>query len=200
MGRSLTVLFLVVICFAPGVAAFDWAPIIDKVQKSLVYLETDEGSCTGIVIDTVKKYIQTDAHCDGPNLFADSMPTKLVSKDARKDLMVIEVKDLDDSYVALRLGRNPKTGQEALSAGYGYGLERPVFRRAMVSDEAMVIPELNGPYVALDAGILEGQSGGPVVDVNGDVVGISQMTNDKLGLAMGADSIRKRMGRFWAAK
>jgi S1-C subfamily serine protease len=117
--------------------------------------------------------------------------------------MILEVKDLDPAREALKLAAgDPDIGQEVMSAGYGYALERPFFRKAMVSDNAVMIPEggIGGPFIGVDSGFIGGQSGGPVVDINGDVVSIVQRASDKLGIGVGASVIRARMGRFWAQK
>jgi len=117
--------------------------------------------------------------------------------------MVVEVKELDPAKEALVLAAsNPGIGDEVMSIGYGYGLERPFFRKAMVSDNAVMIPEsgIGGPFIGVDSGFIGGQSGGPVVNRAGEVVSIVQRASDKLGIGVGADIIRERVGRFFPAK
>jgi S1-C subfamily serine protease len=43
-----------------------------------------------------------------------------------------------------------------------------------------------------------GMSGGPVVDASGQVVMIVQLASDRVGLGIGAESIRAKVGRFFA--
>lgn len=186
---------------ASGVTASDWAETIRRVETSLVYIETDEASCTGFVIHQAKHYVLTAAHCDGTPLWADRVKAEVVSKDTKKDLLVLEVKHLDPSRPALRLAaKNPVRGQEVMSAGYGYALERPFFRKANIQDDQLTIPEggIGGPFISTDAPFVPGQSGGPVVNLAAEVVAIVQRADTgTTGIGVGAEILRARVGRFW---
>ena len=145
--------------------AADWAAISEKAKASIVYIESATGSCTGFVIDDNAKgdtdRILTAAHCAGAELFADFATAKILWKNTKADLMVLEVADTGRPAIAIAK-KNPKTGEELASYGYGYALERPMFRTAHVSDEAAQIPDIEGgPFVMIDAAYVGGQSGGP---------------------------------------
>jgi S1-C subfamily serine protease len=190
---------LVFLFLATPVAAQDWSDTIKLVENAIVYIESDEGSCTGFVVNIAKKYVMTAAHCDGEKLWIDRVAGKVISKDTKKDLLVIQVEHLDPTRTVLQISTSePKIGQEVVSAGYGYGLERPFYRKSMISDTAVMIPEdgVGGPYVGVDSGYIGGQSGGPVVNAAGEVVSIVQRASDKLGIGVSAKVIRERMGRF----
>lgn len=203
MRKVLLTLFLSLLAVFPVAAANDWSDVVKRLENALVYIETEDGACSGFVVDTARKYIQTAAHCDGKEMWVDRVAAKVVSKDTKKDLMILEVKDLDPTRSALTLAASdPEIGQEVMSAGYGYALERPFFRKSMVSDNAVMIPEggIGGPFIGVDSGFIGGQSGGPVVNHDGQVVSIVQRASDKLGIGVGASIIRERMGRFWSQK
>lgn len=181
--------------------ASDWAPVAKSLVKSIVYIESKQGSCTGFVSDNERDYVVTAAHCDGTELMVDGMPSKVVHKDTKKDLLVLEVKGLDRP--ALRLAKeNPKVGEQVASYGYGWGLERPMFRTAVVSDDDTYIPEegIGGPFITIDAEFVPGQSGGPVVDLNGDVALIVQRGGGGVGIGVGAEVIRSKVGRYFGSK
>lgn len=202
MRKSLFALLLSSIFILPAIAQ-DWTIAIKKVQNAIVRVETDEGSCTGFVVNKLKQHVQTVAHCYGDRIWVDSVVGVVVSKDVKQDLMLLKVEDLDPDLEQLVLAKEePAIGQRVISAGFGYGLERPFFRMAMVSDNAMLIPDSgqSGPFIAVDSGFIAGQSGGPVVNVDGEVVSIVQRASDKLGIGVGSKIIRSRMGRFWAVK
>ena len=187
------------ILLAVPVYATDWSAIINNVEQAIVYIETEDGTCTGFVVDAKRKYVLTAAHCDGEKMWVDRVAGKVISKDSKKDLMIVEVANLDPSRIELKIAQvEPKNGQEVVSAGYGYGLERPFFRKAMVSDTAVMIPEdgVGGPFIGVDSGFIGGQSGGPVVDDNGEVISIVQRASDKLGIGVSAKIISERVGRF----
>lgn len=197
MFRSLIAIILSLLVITP-LSANDWSAVVSKLEKSIVYIETDDGACTGFVIDTVRKYVQTAAHCDGEKLWVDRVEGKVISKDTQKDLLILEVKNLDPERVALKLsGKDPAIGDEVMSAGYGYALERPFFRKANISDNGVMIPSVGGPFIGVDSGFIGGQSGGPVVNRSGEVVAIVQMASDKLGIGVSAEVLKARVGRFY---
>lgn len=181
--------------------ADNWKGASERVMKSVVYVENDEGSCSGFVIDAERKYVMTAAHCDAKDgkIWVDRTVAEIVSKDTKKDLAVFYVKNLDPSHPALALAdKDPVIGEEIASVGFGYGLERPQFRVATVSDNAMMVEQLGGPYIAVNISFTPGQSGGPVVNEAGKVVAIVQMGDGgTLGFGVGAETIKDRMGRFF---
>ena len=203
MVRAATAAVFSILCLVP-VHATDWAGIIKSVERSIVFVEIgDRGSCTGFVVDQTRHYIMTAAHCAPDHnsvLWVDRVMARVVSKDSKKDLLVVEAKDIDPTLPALKLaGKNPERGQEVMSIGYGMGLERPFFRQAHVQDDQTNIPEggIGGPYISLDAAFVGGQSGGPVVNAAGEVVMIVQRASNTVGIGVGAETIRERMGRFF---
>lgn len=206
MSRVLGSIVVALMLIVPPVAAGpDWSAVAKRAGQSVVYIEGD-GGCSGFVIDAARKYVLSAAHCDVENptarLWVDRVEGRVVSKDTKKDLLVIEVKDLDPSRPALTLAAvDPSIQQEVMSIGYGYALERPFFRRASVSDDHVNIPEegIGGPFIGIDAPFVNGQSGGPVLNGAGEVVMIVQRASDKIGIGVGASILRDRVGRFWGA-
>lgn len=191
MASLLTILMLATPAFAT-----DWSMQAKSLSESIVYIESAAGSCTGFVINNEKNLILTAAHCDGGKLFADQSPAKVVAKDVKSDLLVLSVEDLDRPALKLAL-KNPSTGQEAATFGYGYGLEQPLFRASHISQEEAQISDLPYEYVMVDNAFLPGQSGGPVVNLNGDVVSIVQRGNDSIGIGVGAELIKSKMGKHF---
>lgn len=205
MKRVLATLILSLFTFAPARAWFDWAPIAASTLKSIVEVENAEGRCTAFVIDPSygdkgkQDLLLTAAHCDGKELYADHSPAQVVSKDAKFDLLVIAVDDTERP--ALKLAKHDASvGEEVASYGYGYGLDRPLFRVTHVSDDNTYIPEggIGGPFLVTDTSFVGGQSGGPVVNSSGDVVMIVQRGNDVVGLGRGAETIKSRVGKYFA--
>jgi S1-C subfamily serine protease len=200
MGKRASVLLAVLIHMAVLHAA-DWSRTAETLAKSVVYIETKSGSCTGFVIDADVKgdldYVMTAAHCDGPEMYADQTLAKVVWKDTKKDLMVLEVDDLGRPALVIAKD-NPKRGQEVMSFGYGYGLERPMLRVTHIADDATYIPEggIGGPLLVTDAAFVSGQSGGPVVNEAGEVVMMVQRGSGTVGMGVGAETIRSKAGRY----
>jgi hypothetical protein len=172
---------VLVICTAAPAAAQSWATAAAILKKSTVPITYDsDGGCTGFVIHKEKRRVLTAAHCDDAKIYVDGSPAKVIAKDAKKDLMVLEVEDLDDDRPALRLAASgPALGDEVASYGYGYAWDRPMFRVAHISDDETYIPEegIGGPFYVIDAAFVGGQSG--------------------VGFGVGAETIKDRMGKYF---
>lgn len=194
------ILSLVLFASASSLAASSvWNPVATKVVKSIAYLTGPEGSCTAWSIDRKHDYAMTAAHCDQKDILVNNLPAKVLAKDIKKDLLVLEVKGLDKP--ALHLSKeNPKIGDEVASYGFGFALERPFFRVTHISDDNLYIPfdGIGGPFILVDDNFIPGQSGGPVVNQDGDVVMIVQMGSEAgFGLGVGAEIMKDKMGKFF---
>lgn len=203
MRKVLATLCLALIFITPSFAADPWQEVAKRVINSVVQIKSEDGSCTGFVVNSAKNYVQSAAHCySAERIWVDRVLGTVVSLDPDKDLMILEVKNLDPLKTELKLApKDPELMQEVMSVGFGYGFERPQARSAKISDVAAVVPGLSGPFVAVNVAFTPGQSGGPVVNSNGDVVSIVQRgDNGTLGIGVGADTIRARVGRFWSVK
>jgi serine protease Do len=135
---------------------------------------------SGFIIDK-KGYVVTNNHViEG----ADQIKVKLddesefdaevVGRDPSTDLAVLKVK-ADRDLPAVKLGDSDvlKIGQWVVAIGSPFGLERTV-TAGIVSAKGRVIG--SGPYddfIQTDASINPGNSGGPLINMQGEVVGIN---------------------------
>lgn len=205
MRRVALALVAALFALIPVLHAADWSAVIKAVEPSILWANIDgEGGCTAFIINQEKHYLLTAAHCYAGHqgmLWADSLPTSVIALDLKKDLLVLEAKNLDPTRPALKLAvHNPERGEEVMSVGYGFALERPFFRQAHVQDDQLMIPEggVGGPFISTDSPFVGGQSGGPVVNHAGEVVAIVQRGDGgSTGLGTGAELIRERVGRFF---
>jgi S1-C subfamily serine protease len=200
MKRGGVVLLVALGVYTTSTQAADWTPVAEKLAQSVVYVENAEGSCTGFVVNAHAKgdkdLVLTAAHCDGDKLFADHAAARVVFKDGKHDLMLLEVDDLDRPAVTFA-ARNPAQGDEVASFGFGYALDKPILRIAHVSNPSIQVPDVDGgPLVMIDAGYVPGQSGGPCVNAAGEVVSIVQRANGLVGIGQGAEEIRSRVKRY----
>ncbi len=148
---------------------------------------------SGVVIDS-RGYIVTNNHviseaANNPSQFKTTVvfndgkevPANLVGRDPKTDLAVLKVDNVDNLAVA-QLGDSDKVrvGDEVLAAGAPLGLRstvthgiisalhRPVPLSGEGSDTDTVIDALQ-----TDASINHGNSGGPLIDMNSQVIGIN---------------------------
>lgn len=198
MKNILASVGMVLALATPSFAA-DWTTILPTFKESVVEIAIgDQGACTGVVIDNSRDLVLTAAHCDvssdAVRLIVDNLVAKVRAKDVKNDLMVLQVDGIDRP--ALKLAEhNPKVGEEVASFGYGYALERPLFRVTHISAEDVAVERSR--YIVVDASFVSGQSGGPVVNQKGEIVMLVQMGNSFVGMGVGAETISDKMGRFF---
>ena len=99
---------------------------------------------------------------------------KVVGRDPQTDLALIKI-DAKKNLPAVRLGSSDKlqVGEWVAAIGSPFGLEQTV-TAGIVSAKGRVIG--SGPYddfIQTDASINPGNSGGPLINMNGEVVGIN---------------------------
>lgn len=178
----------------------DWSSTATALSKSVVYIESAGGTCTGFVINSNAKndkdLILTAQHCFGEKLFADHSTAKVIWQDSKQDIMVLEIDDTGRPAVKIA-DKDPIQGQEIVSFGFGLGLEKPMFRHAYVSNASVHLQDVDGgPFVMIDAAYVGGQSGGPCINDKGEVVSIVQRASNVLGIGVGAEKLREKVGRF----
>ena len=99
---------------------------------------------------------------------------ELVGRDPNTDLALIQIKDASD-LVSLQLGDSDalSVGSWVVAVGSPFGLEQTV-TAGIVSAKGRTLG--SGPYddfIQTDASINPGNSGGPLLNMNGEVVGIN---------------------------
>lgn len=204
MKKFLASFVLALMALMPlNASSIDWTLLVEKLAKSTVYIETEQGACSGSVVNDAagdKKdhdFILTAAHCAGKEMYVNQERAFVKAKDVPNDLLLLDM--LDTGRPALRVAaKDPEVGQEIASLGYGYALEKPLFRVTHVS-AIQEIPELRGPYVFTDTTFVPGQSGGPVINASGELAMIVQAGTNSVGVGKGAEVIRAKLGRFFSA-
>ncbi len=141
------------------------------------------GMGTGIIIDE-RGYILTNYHVvDGVReikvTFADeeTVSARLVAHDPQTDLALIKI-DVDRLLPVIRIGTSSDlmTGEEVIAVGnaYGYthtvtrGIISALHRAVQISDQ-----QFYSDLIQTDASINPGNSGGPLLNVDGEMIGIN---------------------------
>ena len=104
----------------------------------------------------------------------DEYDAEIVGRDPNTDLALIKIKS-GDNFPFVKLGDSQmlKVGEWVVAIGNPFGLEDTV-TAGIVSAKGRVIG--SGPYddfIQTDASINPGNSGGPLLDMNGEVIGIN---------------------------
>lgn len=166
------------------------SPDYNYIQKSL-------GS--GIIISK-DGYIVTNNHVvEGADNIKVTLankreyPAKVIGRDPKTDLALIKIKA--DNLVPLKLGNSSalKVGNWVIAVGSPFGLSQTV-TAGIVSAKGRIIGE--GPYddfIQTDASINPGNSGGPLLNMNGEVVGINTAiikSGQGIGFAIPSDLVK----------
>ncbi|MEY7850594.1 S1C family serine protease [Natrarchaeobius sp. A-rgal3] len=180
--------------------------IIDSVTQVRVFgvedplTETEgRGQGSGFLYDD--RHIVTNEHvvADGEEvdlqyINGDWTATKLVGVDRFSDLAVLEADHVPDAATALSLTeQRPVVGQEVLAIGNPYGLEGSM-SAGVVSGVNRSVDHPGRRFsfpnvVQTDAAVNPGNSGGPLVDLEGNVVGVVNATapgGNNIGFAISA--------------
>jgi len=147
-----------------------------------------EGLGTGVVVDT-DGYILTNNHVvDGADevtvKLADNrtFPAKIVGTDPKTDIAVLKI-DGDD-LTAATLGDSDKldVGEWVAAVGDPFGLPSTITAGIVsAKGRSQVAIADYEDFIQTDAAINPGNSGGPLVDLNGEVVGINTAIASRSG-------------------
>jgi serine protease Do len=156
------------------------------------------GTGSGVVIDA-RGDIITNSHvaehaAKVTVTFADGreFPAKVVGTDPETDIAVVRMVNPPPGLVAARLGdsRNLEVGEWVLAIGSPLGLDQSVTAgiisgKGKVTRNVHMSGERMREYIQTDAKINPGNSGGPLVNLQGEVIGINTLINVGPGGAYG---------------
>ena len=162
---------------------------------------------SGVIVDP-KGYIITNEHVvdradrvrvqlqnDPPGTLRDA---KVIGVDKETDLAVIKI-DVKEPLPAAKLGNSDSAnvGDWVLAIGSPFGLQSTVTAGIVSAKGRDIVPQRQfQSFIQTDAAINPGNSGGPLVDMDGDVIGINTaiFTESQgyqgVGFAMPANTVR----------
>ena len=158
--------------------------VAQRVGPAVVSIRTDQGLGSGVIYDP-SGLILTNAHVvDGARAItvglADGrhLPGEILGRNTGFDVAVVRVDGQDLPTAPLGDSKAVQVGQLAVAIGNPYGFDHTV-TTGVVSALSRPISEGQGSYaqpmIQTDAAINPGNSGGPLVDLRGNVVGITTL-------------------------
>ncbi len=137
-------------------------------------------------------YILTNAHViDGADKITVRMPdrqsytAKVIGKDKRTDIALIKIDATNLPVAPIGNSDNVQVGEWVLAIGEPFGLDHTA-THGIVSAVGRDLPdESYVPFIQTDAPVNPGNSGGPLIDTNGKVIGINSQIYTKSGGFMG---------------
>jgi serine protease Do len=162
--------------------------------------ETRRSLGSGVIVDP-KGYIITNNHVveDATKIKVslaggEEYTAKLIGTDAISDIAVIKIsRNKDFPYARIGNSKAMKVGDWVLAIGSPFGLEQTVTAGIISTTGRMFKGEIAGPsdysqfndYLQTDAAINRGNSGGPLVNMNAEVVGINSFISTPTGGSAG---------------
>lgn len=176
----------------------DFSGIIADVVNGVVSIGTDKAAGSGFIVSG-KGYMVTNAHVlAGANQIqiqtsdGKVYPAKLMGSDSFYDVALLKV---DGTFNALPLANSDQlqVGKKVIAIGNPYGLSFTV-TEGIISALHRTGPNGKTEYIQTDVSLNPGNSGGPLIDTQGKVVGINNFkvgSAESLGFALESKALKK---------
>ena len=175
----------------------DFSSIIDETIGGVVSVVTNSAKGSGFIISN-DGYVVTNYHVIAGAesisviLYEGSAKTiELIGYDIEMDVALLKI---DGSYTSLSFGNsdNVEVGEKVIAMGNPFGLSFSVTEGIVSS---LHRPGSNGlkVYIQTDVPLNPGNSGGPLIDKQGKVIGINNFKigdSESLGFALESDYIK----------
>jgi len=172
-------------------ASSDFSGVIENSLKGVVTIRTDISQGTGFIVDS-EGYVVTNYHVmQGAKAAAIltyegiSHQVSLIGVDKNMDVALLKI---EGSFDSLDFGNSDEIsiGEKVIAIGNPLGLQFSV-TEGIVS--AVHRPGLNGgdSYIQTDAALNPGNSGGPLINKRGEVIGLNNFKvgdGESLGFAL----------------
>lgn len=181
----------------------------DSVVEVRVQTGTDGGRGTGWIYDTDGRLVTNEHVTRGATeVFVrfrtgDWRPADVLAEDVYSDLAVLVPESVPSSATALSLReQDPPIGEEVMAIGNPFGFSGSV-SSGIVSGLDRSLPATDGGQFSIpdaiqtDAAVNPGNSGGPLVDLRGQVVGvINSGGGDNIGFAISGALVSRVVPRL----
>ena len=176
----------------------DFSGIIENAVKSVVTIKTDVGQGTGFLI-TTDGYIVTNAHVLAGarkvyimNYQQEILETVFIGYEGIYDIALLKV---DGNFENLELedSENIQIGEKVIAIGNPLGLQFSVSEGIVSATDREGSNGLEA-YIQTDAALNPGNSGGPLINKQGEVIGINNFkvgSSESLGFALESNYIKE---------
>lgn len=176
----------------------DFSGIIDLVVPSVVTIRTDVSQGTGFLIKS-DGYVVTNAHViEGATVAGiytfdgEQHQVSLVGYNTSMDIALLKISGTYES-LSLEESNDVNVGEKVIAIGNPLGLQFSV-SEGIISAVHREGPNGLDAYIQTDAALNPGNSGGPLIDKEGKVVGINNFkigSGESLGFALESDYIKQ---------
>ena len=184
-------------------AGEDFSGIIENAAPAVVTIKTDISQGTGFLISKdgyliTNYHVITDAKQAGIFTYDKEMhQTWLVGINTKLDLALLKI---EGNYETLNLGNSNdvEVGEKVIAIGNPLGLQFSV-SQGIVSAVHRTGENGLDAYIQTDAALNPGNSGGPLINKEGDVIGINNFKlggGENLGFALESNYIREAVNEI----
>ncbi len=174
--------------------------IIENYQPTIIQIATQGGTGTGFyvkeydLIITNNHVVDTNAEVTIAGKTFDKTLSRVWYTDRKHDLAFLEAPK-DVTFPEVKLGRyeNMKDGDDVVAIGHPYGLNYTA-TQGVISKVDRIREGLK--YIQIDAAINPGNSGGPLVNQQGEIIGVNSFIirgGDNLGFALPVNYLREAL-------
>jgi serine protease Do len=172
------------------------APLGKGDSQRMGFVSEQEATGSGVIVDP-GGYIVTNAHVvqnarridvnilrsheNGQEPHGHLVPAKLVGLDRQVDIAVVKIEGQNLPALSFLNSDNLRQGQFVLALGSPLGLQNSLTHGVVSATLRQLDPESPMVYIQTDAPINRGNSGGPLLDVEGRIAGINTMIYSESG-------------------
>jgi serine protease Do len=110
-----------------------------------------------------------------------NFPAALIGSDPATDIAVLRIDAAKVEPLLLGESDDLRVGQQIFAVGNPYGLEESVTRGIISAKGRQTASDSSIEYIQHDAAVNEGNSGGPLLNVRGEIVGINSAIFSRTG-------------------
>jgi len=165
----------------------DLAAVVRRVRRATVHVHDERGRGSGVV--WAGGLVVTNAHVVQAawpfvETAAGRVRGRLLARDERRDLAAIgvDLTGLDVEAATVRPSATLRCGELVLAVGNPLGLSGAV--------SSGVLQRADRRFVVADVRLAPGNSGGPLTDATGRVVGVNSMVAGRLALAIPSEAVQ----------
>lgn len=187
-----------------------WPTIYNQLKDSVVLIQTDLGLGSGFVYDTNGHIITNHHVIEGAEtiqvtfLDGNISSANVIGMDIYSDLAVIKVESDGITLTPVVLGSSSEltVGEPIAAMGNPFGLS-DTLTVGIVSSQERTLDAIGGyliiDVIQIDAAVNPGNSGGPLVNVKGQVVGVNTAIESEtgtftgIGFAIPSDTVKREI-------
>jgi S1-C subfamily serine protease len=197
---------------ATSLNATEWSTVVKPALSQVVRIEVlkdgDEHPtiCSGVVLNATAGFVLTAAHCisgkaEDISITVNGRHAELarVNRNAKVEAAVLRFSPKKETAMPLAK-ESPEAGTDIAVLGFSFGVEKLVTQFGRI---AQSYNEETGT-IWLDANVIPGCSGGAIINVNGELVGMTSRIYysgpSSLGAAIPVETLRDFVEQYLPAK